>query len=505
MKHCFVGLLALSWSLASPAANGQDTSDNAAKLIQGVVTDRENQPIEGAQVAWMNWFSRDEKGPVAAVTNDKGVFELEKSKAESNQYVVIHKPGYAVAALNMNWLPARARVWPMKPVALRIVDQKQNPVANAVVTLASVHFQDEHLISNVPASLSKPTQAVSREDGWAILRSTRPTDVGSIAVTVDGYGSQTFAADLSKERFHILQLWETTSIDVTLTLDGEPAVDWIVAVASDGNNFGAGNNNAAANNPINKNILPVGVEFQGKSDSSGKLTIPHALLRRPIVIYVIDPKKKLRDTQTIVPDGSPESSSIDMTIRPPAGQAGQALTGHVTNTDTNEPIPGISITLANYESAPYDQIEVVADEQGQISVSLTPGTWNWNIPKSPAGQVINMTSENRFVVTKGDTKLPKLKASVYKAKAIRGTIQDVDLAIRRARWIHVDWTSPTGASGNQRGTFNPDGTFAVDIPSNAVADSYKIVAVGGGSDPLRVVSKIPLVLTSDAAAENAEN
>jgi hypothetical protein len=116
---------------------------------------------------------------------------------------------------------------------------------------------------------------------------------------------------------------------------------------------------------------------------------------------------------------------------------------------------------------------------------------------APPGYCSTLTSEQEILIEEdGGHQLADLY--VPKGKVIQGKIQGVDLAIRRARWIHVSWADDEGESGRLHGRFQPDGSFAVTIPESATADIFEIVAVGGGNDVLVIKSRDPLVLTSSA-------
>ncbi|MGB7347245.1 MAG: hypothetical protein WBD20_23685 [Pirellulaceae bacterium] len=472
-------------------------------MLKAKVTDRDDKPIEGAEVAWLDWFDPNAEKPVDAVTDQNGEFEILERVGKDSSFVIIHKTGYAVGAMNMAYLPARVRLWPMKPVALRIVDPQQQPVEGAIVTLANVHFNEEHLEANVPANLAAQTQAVSRADGWAILRSVRPEFLESVAVTAEGYGNQTFTAEFGEKKFHVLQLWESTKLQVQILEGDTPAKGWKLTASPDGEAFGGDPLAAIKTNPINGNLLPSGINFFAATDNEGRLTIPNALVRRPVMYYLVDSADQLRSSKSITADGE-ETKAVTIKVRPPIKEIGIEVTGRLVDAKTGDPIGGIELSFTNYNEFPYPTNAATSTDNGDVAVALTPGLWRWTVVKKPAGKHIRVDDAAEFLIDERSMKLPDLKIHVRPSQTIKGTIRDVDLAIRRARWIHVSGTDADGTTTQEYGTFQADGTFAINFPADAKADGFDIVAVGGGSDTLVVVSENPLVLTSTAVDEDAD-
>jgi len=172
---------------------------NRSKIVAATVTDRDDKPIEGAKVVALRWFDQGDADAPVVLTNAEGEFEFAINEGKNTEeshlsnYVIIHKEGYAVGALNLDHLPARARLWPKKPVAVRVLDAQQKPLAGARVTLGEIGFDDEFLHANIPPSLAEEIGVISRDDGWAILRSARPEFVHSVTVAAEGFGTQEFA------------------------------------------------------------------------------------------------------------------------------------------------------------------------------------------------------------------------------------------------------------------------------------------------------------------------
>ena len=89
------------------------------KIVAATVTDRDDKPIEGAKVVALRWLDEGDADAPVVLTNAEGEFEFaineRKNTEESHlsNYVIIHKEGYAVGALNLARIihQVRCRVW----------------------------------------------------------------------------------------------------------------------------------------------------------------------------------------------------------------------------------------------------------------------------------------------------------------------------------------------------------------------------------------------------------
>ncbi len=468
--------------------------------VKAFVTDRDDRPIEGATVVPMDWLRvDDDRDDVQkAVTNSKGEFEFEIDERTTNSdYVMIFKEGYAVGALNLSVLPARARLFRMKAVPLRIVDAQRRPVANARVTIGEVGFDDEFLQANVPAAIAQLSAAISRTDGWAILRCTRPEFAQSVNVEVDGYGIQSFAGKFSDDNFHVLQLWDTMSIQVQIMNGPTPAPKgWVVfATCSEFIEQIAGAEPSVAKNPITGDLLPKGILLTRKTDAEGRIGIEHALMGRPMNLMVFDSNQDLRGVGRIV-SMEGQDGPYQLRVSPSEVDEGQPITGQVVETSSGKAIAGVEVTYTQRQGLLWREVHATSKENGELSARLTPGTWYVEVAHAPAGYCNVVTSENEIVLPEtGEHSLPEIR--IPKAEMIRGKIEGVDLAIRRARWIHVTWSAGADQTGEIRGRFQADGRFEIAIPHGSTAESFSIVAVGGGSDQLEIQSHDPLVLVGN--------
>jgi hypothetical protein len=334
------------------AANDDDKSSKPERVVQAMVTDREDRPIEGAQVSRLHWFGQDQSDEPQILTNARGEFDFavegdSRDRVLAN-YVVIYKEGYALGALNLDTLPARARLWPKKPVALRIVDAQQRAVAGARVALEEVGFDDEFLHANVPPSLDQATGTISRDDGWAILRSTRPEFLHSVRVDAEGYGSQSFACRFSVSKFKVLQLWET-SLATLKVLDGEAAAaGWtVMATSNDWMAQSAGNEDWADKNLLNGNLLPTGISFTGTTDQDGRVRMEHALVRRRVNLLLFDTSKTWRGSGSVVAleHAQPDAT---LTASPSREQEGQEYTCRVLQSGSGEPVTDVKVTFQQH-------------------------------------------------------------------------------------------------------------------------------------------------------------
>ena len=376
------------------------------------------------------------------------------------------------------------------------MDAQQKPLAGAHVTLGEIGFDDEFLHANIPPSLAEEIGVISRDDGWAILRSARPEFVHSVTVAAEGFGKQEFATEFAEQKFHVLQLWPTTPAKVRVMVDDQPAADWkVVATTSDLLARDPAARIREERNGESGQLLPQGIALIATTDQAGIVEIKHALRHRSVYLMLIGPEGKWRGTATLAAkENSPEPTVLQG--QPDLQTVGKEYVAHVMDASSGDPVSGVDIVFQS-QGLPPKVARATSDANGQVTAILSPGSWYARVSQSPAGYCETLTSKSQFVIPdQGERKLPDLE--VPKGKTIDGVIRGVDLSIRRARWLNVGWTNKDGNSGKLSGRFRPDGTFSITIPTGAVAESFAIVAIGGGNDDLLMESKDPLVLTSSA-------
>lgn len=478
-----------------PVAN---EAKESPEFLSGVVTDREGKPIQGASVVSIRWGGKEFAQQEVVQSNAKGEFQYPFTDIDmqlESRYVAIHKAGYAVNALNLAAQPAQVRLWPMKPVAMRIVDNLGEPVAGASVVANVISFDDEFLQSELPRELAKLNAVVSRPDGWAILRCTRPPDLQSVHVSKEGFGTQAFATSFQETRFNVFRLCETHKAVINLTRNGKPVDGWLVKGA-----VGDGWVNSELDenrDPKNDQLLPVGIAFNAKTTEAGSVTIDHALIDRDMFASVIDAKRRYRGTHGFrcLPDGP--SPTLDFQSR--SDEVGKSYSVVVQDADTAERIANAKIRFWQNQDVIGDQPETVSDKNGVAEVKLIPGYWSVYCKKAPDGYCAAIASEERFLAKEDVGELPAIK--LWKGKTIRGKIVDADLTVPRTRWLHVDWEIAKAkdevTEGKSYGSYDGSGAFQVVVPTAATPTAYRIVQHGEHQGTLEIRSSEPLELVLD--------
>lgn len=495
IAHSMIFLILLVWPLSVVGAeNGDDRLDQSSEVTEGrlvtaTVTDRVGNPIEGAIIERIEWKS-ESKAPLAW-TNDKGEFRYPlQPKTGESDYVIIFKEGFALGALNLQALPARARLWPMRAIPFRVLDEQDDPVAGVTVAPQTISFVDEHLYSYLPPAIMKKVSVTTREDGWAILRCTRPEELVDVVVACSTRGSQTYCSNFANNRFTTLCLVKTIPGRLILREGDRPASGWrVIAESND-------NHNRFDPNPVKTPITPTGIVVDGITDLEGFLDIPHALDGDEFYFMVIDSDGTYRGQKSATLTKA--ESECEITFEPAAKIAGRLFHIPVRDAQTDQPIAGMKITFYKNDAVGDRQV-TESNENGDISVRLTPGVWTAHCTEAADGYCKTIVNDAQWTVTtKSESPLAPL--SFYKGTPLHGSIVNVDLAIRRTRWLHVHWKLDE-KSGRLSGLYRPDGTFTVLIPKNATAHTFEIVKPEGGSDELRIVKEEPLTLTSDLTIE----
>ncbi len=274
----------------SPAV-AQERERDSKSLVTARVTDRENTPIAGAEAYKLDWFGDSKDNPGPALTDAQGVFEsqIDPTAPLYSNYVVIYRHGFGFGALGLDVLPARARLHPGRSIAFRILDPQGRNVKDARVMPGEVAFDDEPVLAMVPQALAQKVSAVTRDDGWATLRSMRPSTLRTILVEAEGYGTQVFSCNFEDEaKYHKLQLQETKAIEISLLKDEVPATGWkVICGGSEDEHFGA------KKSPEDV-IAAVGSIHTRYPDATGRVVLEHALADKDIELMLFDDTKKYR-------------------------------------------------------------------------------------------------------------------------------------------------------------------------------------------------------------------
>lgn len=489
----FRRLLFMTAVLVATRAGLADDNPSAHKTVRATVTDREGTPLERAEVYKLNWFEDAQSKPLRAYTDAQGVFEfaIDTGSAEHSNYVIVHREGYGFGALNLETLPARVRLFQRRSIALRILDEQGRPVNHARVSPGEVDFSEEFLQARVPRELALKTAAVTRGDGWAILRSTRPSSLRSLVVEAEGYGAQEFPSDFSDEtKFRVMQLSNTAAVECRLMKGAEPAAGWkILGTVGELEPFRPDRRETV--DPM-KPITPAGIACFMISDSKGKVYLDHAIVGRELELILIDNANDYRGQATINVE---QNTKAALTIQVPRTmqEIGEKRTARVVDVQTREPVAGMHLRFA-CNDWPHANYEVTSDSLGNLDLMLLPGQWYVHVKTPAQGYCKALISKVPVVVKQGDTQVANFE--VAKAKQLSGTLRNIDLELHRARWIRVYWTDEAKNSGEVYGTIHPDSTFDVSVPVYATAESFSIVSRPGHNGQLLIESLDPLVLSS---------
>ena len=428
-------------------------------MIEAVVTDRDDNPIEGATVSALEWFEGAEVQRPKFKTDSSGVFRMPALNESQSGYVMIYKPGFCVGALNMRALPARARLHPMKPIALRIVDADGDPVSDAEVSLGDVSFHDEFLQAFPPPALKEMTTVKSRDDGWAILRACRPEYLLQVNVESKGYGIQTFGGPFNDKKFVVLELDRTVPANIKIESDFGSVDGWTVM----GFPYNFAERNFSSDGRVDKqtgHMLPISVAERATVDNDGVASLKHMLLAEPIHLLLLDDELNKRACETIV--ATKKDDEFVFKPLPLLKDKHQTYFGFVRDQENQEPIEGVRLKYFSYTSLNTQEVTAVTDSSGRFELELCNGNWVLDVLTVPENYSDFLNQ--RINVEIGDdteSKLPDIQ--LFRGKTVSGRIEGVDLAIRRARWLHVSWSEHDGSEKVYYGKFLPDGSFNLRV------------------------------------------
>jgi hypothetical protein len=353
-----------------------------------------------------------------------------------------------------------------------------------------IAFDDEFLHAMVPHALAQKVSAVTRDDGWATLRSMRPSTLRSLLVEAKGYGTQIFPCNFENEtKFHKLQLQETATVELSLLKGDAPATGWkVICRARDKDEFQAQKKNPEVA------VTAIGVLQDKVVDAMGRVVLEHVLTGQDIQLTLIDSSNKYRGQTKVQWENVGQVPAVVQVPRS-LEEVGQAKHCQVVDVQSGKPVAGFQLNFVN-RNLRNMQYDVTSDDQGMLSLKLLPGDWHVQVEKAAPGYCNSIISPLTVVAkNEVDEKLPNIQ--VAKGKEITGVIRGISLDLHRARWIHVEWTKGDQENGEVYGTVHPDATFHATIPEFATASEFSIAGRLEHNGQLSVVSQEPLVLTGE--------
>lgn len=469
-----------------------DESETAIRIAQASVADREGNPLKDAEIYRLSWLDESANPPVKS--NDKGIFEfpVDTSLRPHSNYVIIYRAGYSLGALNLEALPAQARLHPRRPIAFRVLDPEGEPIEGAQVYPREMSFGDEFLHAYVPAELGRKKGAITREDGWAILRCVAPTSVVSLVVESEDYGSQIFLSNLSKDtKFRVLQLRETATLILEVRNGEQPAFGHRVVGTIDDRGWRPWDdqNKVARKLPLRSS----GILCNQETDGDGRIRFEHAPTEIELKFLIV-PEDRQRSEERIVKHSDAAEGVFRIQVKPEYADKLRNYTARIVDLGTGKPVAGMQLRFASNEMRSARCL-VTSGKQGEISPKLAPGTWSVHVEKAPPGYCKTLLSSSRIQVPEEPLVLQNFEA--VRAKEVKGTIRGIDLKLHRARWINAKWRDINDQSkaGNVYGTIFPDSSFEISIPVGSRVIEYSMVSHSDHDGKLSEVSQVPLILS----------
>ena len=486
----------------APLKERATVAEKPVEEVQVLVTDREDNAIEGALVTKLNWLQNaDAEVAEPIFSNNEGVFRFPKPvEGDDSGYVMIYKPDYAVGAVNLAVMPAQVRLHRMKPVAVRIVGPDGEPVRGAEVSVGEVHFQDEFLQSNIAPTIREQTKVTTRDDGWAILRCTRPEFLESVNVKTSEYGTQTFASEFDERRFSVLQLHPTTSGVAKLEHSSGDVKGWKIIGTKI--NYDEGFHEKESDTAEGTDhLLPVSVEQIGEFDGDGEAVLPHLLLDRESYFIVVDAERNLRSGLTS--KGTLGENTLVANVKPLASESGRVFFGYVREEKSEKPLEGVEVSLHMQDRIGLKPISVTSDQEGRFEAKLCEGTWQINLVHAPQHHYKPRGMAAWFVIN--DQSGPQLDDfTLSPGRLLKGKIEGVKLALHRARWIQVYFDESKDYQNSAFGKYDPEGNFEVTVPVGETPAAFQIVSREGYDGSLEILSANPFRLGPTVAENDAQ-
>ena len=465
--------------------NGAVGDDAPAKsgdlVVRGQVLNEANEPIRGATlVLRLRYGFGDEDWQVRAESSEDGRFEIAVPQEWTKPGAFYHQrtiwcyaPGYALTTGSAYKQldggandPVSIQLSPETEMEFNVLDPSGKP-------LPGCRVEPHHWVGDIPPqAILDLTAATTDEKGIARLSAMQPSLLLRVAVVSDTYGTQRMQLDeRSGSTTATIRLQDVGAIEGRFVCDDPDAIAGMrVAVGNMDSQAGLTEGSGEA-------VTKADGHFRIERVAEGAITV---FVRGDKV-----PAYRPRLPEQVIVEAD-ETTEIEIPF-----QASVLVRGSVVARGSEQPVAGAFVSVSYGDR--YQNEQVLTDAEGRFEAHTLPGLVRQHIiviPQPFRDWIRTNEGDSSFEVTADAAPFNLPPLEIVEPKVVEGSVID-------EKGKPVAECLVTAQAGNRNlGMSQTDdtGSFKLRVAPDANIERYRVSRRSMPQQPVKVVSKSPIVL-----------